>query len=330
MAEKTLIYVPTYNERENAERMATELLGLNVNADVMFCDDSSPDGTGDLIDELAKKHPRLKARHRPGKMGVGSAHLEGIGYAYDNGYSRLITLDCDFTHSPSDIPRLLEASGNADLVVGSRFQQDDSLPGWSLFRKTLTHAGHLMTRHMLGVGSDATGAFRIYNLKTIPRRLFDLVTERGYAFFFQSMFIMQENGLNIVEVPIRLPARTYGHSKMDLTEVQKSVAQLGKLYLSRTVNPAQFRVGKELKELDPKLVDPQGWDEYWKKKQKPGALAYDVVAALYRTMFIKTNLTSTIRKEFEPGAKLLHAGCGSGQVDTALHDFVDITAVDIS
>lgn len=327
----TLIFIPTYNERENVGLMAEQLLALPIEADVCFCDDNSPDGTGEVLDSLAKQHPRLSVMHRTGKLGIGSAHLDGIAMAYDKGYRQLVTMDCDFTHSPSDIPRLLDAAKHADVVAGSRFQKEDSLPGWSLLRRTLTHLGHAMTRNLLGVTGDATGAFRVYRLDRVPRAIFNLVTEKGYAFFFQSMFIFGENGLDVVNVPIVLPARTYGHSKMDLNEVRRSVEQLGKLYLARTANPAQFRLGKAFDgSLDEALHDPQGWDAYWEKKSKPGALAYDLVAAAYRNLFIKSNLTRTIAREFPQGSSLLHAGCGSGQVDADLHDLVRVTAVDIS
>lgn len=328
----TLIFIPTYDERENVTSMCEEIVNLGLDADIVFMDDNSPDGTGQAIDALAKKHPRVSAIHRTGKLGIGSAHLEGIAYAYDRGYDRLVTMDCDFTHSPSDIPRLLSAleEKQAAMVAGSRFQQQNSLPGWSPMRKGLTHLGHLVTQATLGVTSDATGAFRAYDLARVPRRLFDLVTERGYAFFFQSMFIAQENGLRIVEVPIVLPARTYGHSKMSLIEVRRSIEQLGKLLVARQANPGKFRLGRELADLDPELRDPQGWDSYWEKKAKPGALAYDVVATVYRNLFIKSNLNRVIHREFGPGSRLLHAGCGSGQVDADLHGYVDVTAVDIS
>jgi len=329
-SQRTLIFIPTYDERENVGKMCEEVLALGLDADLVFCDDSSPDGTGDIVDELAARHPRVRAMHRKGKLGIGSAHLDGIAYAYEHGYTRLVTMDCDFTHSPSDIPRMIAALEGADLVTASRFQQRDSLPGWTPVRKGLTHLGHVLTRNLLGVTSDATGAFRVYDLQRIPRRLFDLVTEKGYAFFFQSMFIVQENGFRIVEVPIVLPARTYGHSKMSILEVKRSVEQLARLYVARKANPAQFRLGRALSELDPALHDPQEWDQYWEKKDKAGALAYDVVASAYRTMFIKSNLNRVIHQEFDKGASLLHAGCGSGQVDADLHRYVDVTAVDIS
>jgi dolichol-phosphate mannosyltransferase len=330
--QKTLIFIPTYDERDNVGPICESIVALGLDADLVFLDDNSPDGTGQVIDELAARHPRVQTLHRTGKQGIGSAHLHGIAYAYDHGYTRLVTMDCDFTHSPSDIPRLIAAleTEHAALVTGSRFQQEKSLPGWSLMRTGLTHLGHLMTRTMLGVTSDATGAFRVYDLTVLPRRLFDLVTEGGYAFFFQSMFIVQENGFRIVEVPIVLPARTYGHSKMNVVEVRRSVEQLGKLFLARKANPGQFRLSAEVAGLDPALVDPQGWDSYWERKAKAGALAYDLVATVYRNMFIKSNLNRVIHREFDKGASLLHAGCGSGQVDADLHNYVNVTAVDIS
>jgi dolichol-phosphate mannosyltransferase len=329
---RTLIFIPTYDERENVGPICEQIVALGLDADVAFMDDNSPDGTGLAIDELAAKLPRVLALHRSGKLGIGSAHRAGIAYAYDHGYARLVTMDCDFTHSPSDIPRMLAAmeKTEAALVAGSRFQQSNSLPGWSVMRRGLTHLGHFMTTSMLGVTSDATGAFRVYDLTRIPRRLFDLVTADGYAFFFESMFIVQQNGFRIVEIPIALPARTYGHSKMNLPEVWRSVEQLGRLLVERQVDPAKFRLGREFSELDLKLKDPQGWDGYWEQKAKPGALAYDVVASVYRNLFIRSNLDRVIHREFAKGSHLLHAGCGSGQGDADLHGYVDITAVDIS
>ncbi len=327
---KTLIFIPTYEERDNVRRMVEELVRHVPHADILFMDDNSPDGTGELLDELAKAEPRLKVIHRAGKAGVGGAHLEGIAYAYDRGYATLVTLDCDFTHSPSDIPILLEKSVGTDITIGSRYLAPDSLPGWNIVRKLLTTLGHALTVNMLGIGGDATGAFRVYRLETIPREMFGLVKARGYAFFFESLFIASQNDLRILEVPIRLPARTYGHSKMSLREIRGSVEQLLELYLAKTANPAQFRVGAPITDADPALVDRQGWDDYWQKKKRKSGMTYEMIAAVYRTLVIRKRLNAVIRGEFAEGAKLLHAGCGSGQVDVDLHEHARITAVDIS
>lgn len=327
---KTLVFIPTYEERDNVPRMLAELVRHVPHADIVFMDDNSPDGTGQILDELARTEPRLKVIHRPGKLGVGGAHLDGIAYAYEHGYGTLVTLDCDFTHSPSDIPLLLKESAGADIVIGSRYLQSGSLPGWNVARRLLTNVGHVLTVGMLGIRGDATGAFRVYRLTTIPRAMFDLVTARGYAFFFESLFVANHNGLTIRELPIVLPARTYGHSKMGLRDIRRSVQQLLDLYVANMVNPAQFRLASRTFDPDPELVDPQGWDTYWRRKQRKSTLTYEAIAATYRNLVIKRRLNSVIRDEFAEGSSLLHAGCGSGQVDVDLHGYARITAVDIS
>jgi dolichol-phosphate mannosyltransferase len=310
--------------------MCEQILALGLDADLAFMDDGSPDGTGQILDELAARHARVRAIHRPVKSGIGSAHLEGIALAYSQGYDRLVTLDCDFTHSPTLIPAFLNRSATADAVLGSRYLEKASLPGWSLFRKSLTTLGHALTQSMLNISEDATGAFRVYNLNNIPRGLFDLVQSKGYAFFFESLLILQRNGHTIVELPISLPARTYGSSKMTLQEVQRSVSTLMTLFLQDQIDPARFRLRSPLPELDPALVDPQNWNEYWGKKDSSTMAVYDAVATIYRNAIIKRRLERTIKSEFAHGSKLLHAGCGSGQIDADLHEHAKITAVDIS
>jgi dolichol-phosphate mannosyltransferase len=326
---KTLIFVPTYNEADNVTALVEGVFAQGLDADLLVCDDGSPDGTGDIADALKARFPRLLTTRRPGKLGVGSAHLDGIAFAYDHGYQRLVTMDCDGTHAPDDIPRLLAASDDADVVTGSRFLTADSLPGWSFYRRSMTHLGHIVTEGLLGLTNDATGAFRVYRLDRLPREVFALVTEHGYAFFLQSLFILNENGARIVDVATKLPARTYGHSKMSLSEVRRSVERIVKIAVAKQSDPTQFRVQKDV-DLDPSLAGHDDWGDYWTKKNKTSSTAYAVVATAYRNLFIKRNLHRVIHEEFQRGARLLHAGCGSGQVDQGLHDFVDITAVDLS
>ncbi|MGZ4966497.1 MAG: glycosyltransferase, partial [Chthoniobacterales bacterium] len=132
--ERILIFIPTYNESENVERMHAEIRRLEIDADLLFMDDNSEDGTGAKLDRIAAADPRTSVIHRAGKLGIGSAHVDGITHAYQTGYDRLVTMDCDFTHSPADIPRMLAASREADIAIGSRYMQANSLPGWSLTR----------------------------------------------------------------------------------------------------------------------------------------------------------------------------------------------------
>jgi dolichol-phosphate mannosyltransferase len=243
-AHKSLIFVPTYNECDNAPELFKQILALGLDADILFLDDNSPDGTGQILDELAAKHSCLRVIHRTGKLGIGSAHVDGIHWAYAHGYARLVTMDCDFTHQPADIPRMLEWAGKYDVVVASRWLQAGSLPGWNLLRRFLTGFGHFLTRCLLGMPQDATGAFRLYDLEKIPPCVFSAVKSRSYAFFFESLFVLRFNGYTIHEVPIVLPSRMYGHSKMDWREAARSALRVGKLFVAKTVNPGQFRVQK--------------------------------------------------------------------------------------
>ena len=293
-------------------------------------DDASPDGTGDLLDVMASAEPRLRVIHRSGKLGVGSAHIEGIRWAYDNSYERLITLDCDFTHSPADVLRLIESSKGYDVATGSRYMEEDSLPGWNILRRSLTGFGHVLTRNLLGIDVDATGALRVYDLVRIPLELFERVTARGYGFFFESMFLLVRNGFTVSEIPIVLPARTYGTSKMTVRETLRSGSQLLSLWKRSLSRPTQFRLSGSEPEFNASLVDPQGWDSYWDNKSSRSGKAYDVVATAYRQAIIRRQLERSILANFADGSHLLHAGCGSGQVDERLHDRVRITAVDIS
>lgn len=330
MTTKTLIFVPTFNERHNVERMVAELLSLDTDADILFMDDDSPDGTGDILDTIAAREPRLSVVHRSGKLGIGSAHLDGIRQAYALGYERLVTLDCDFTHKPADVMRLIAHSEGADVTAGSRYLASNSLPGWNVIRRSLTGLGHFLTLHLLRIPFDATGALRAYDLRKIPSELFELVRARGYGFFFESMFLLVRNGHSVRELPIVLPARTYGSSKMTVKETLRSGTRLLSLWRESIMNPERFDVARRLPTLDPSLVDPQGWDSYWQEKSGPSLLVYELIARFYRVSVIRPQLRRFMFRHFEDGAALLHAGCGSGQVDQGLHGRFSITAVDIS
>lgn len=212
MPNPILVATPTYNERENIKKLYERISNLNLPLDILFIDDNSPDGTGDVLNQINK--PNVFVIHRPGKLGIGSAHKDAIAWAYSHGYTRLITMDSDFLHRPEDIPAMIEQSKNSDIVVASRFIRNDSLQEWSLWRKFLTTSGHVATRLLLGIPYDITGAFRLYKLDRIPKELFEKVVSRGYSFFPESLNIMHRNGIRISEIPVILPQRTYGDSKL--------------------------------------------------------------------------------------------------------------------
>ena len=239
-------------------------------------------------------------------------------------------MDCDFTHSPADIPRLIEHADNYGVVVGSRHMSRDSLPGWNLLRRTLTHFGHFLTRNMLGIPQDATGAFRVYDLKKVPSYFFASVVSSGYSFFFESMFLLVRNKYSIHEISITLPARTYGHSKMSYPEAARSGLRVIKLWMLILFDPGRFVVSEPFTDINPALHDPQDWDSYWKKKSRASNFIYSIIAWIYRNLVIKRNLTRALRKNFPRGSRLLHMGCGSGHVDADAQHEMKITAIDIS
>lgn len=328
--QRVLVFLPTYNEKDHVEAIFGKLNELGLPLDILFLDDNSPDGTGKILDDLAARHPNLTVIHRASKLGIGSAHMDGIRCAYQRGYTHLITMDCDFTHSPEHIREFLRLGETYPIVVGSRYILDESLVEWNLFRKFLTVLGHALTRRMLKINYDCTGAFRMYRLDQIPENVFSLVVSKGYSFFFESLFVLHRNHFKIAEVPIRLPARTYGTSKMSTKEIFRSVKRLFVVYYNSLVRPEAFLLPAPMPVINPKLVDPQGWDDYWGKKQKASNAIYDLIAAFYRKVIIRPLLNHFIAKHVAPGAKTLHAGAGSGQVDADARERVRITALDIS
>jgi dolichol-phosphate mannosyltransferase len=252
---RTLVFIPTYNERGNVEAMHSQIRALGLDADILFVDDDSPDGTGELLDEIATRDERLHIVHRRGKLGIGSAHIDGIAWSYAHEFDVLITMDSDFSHSPADIVRLLEVRHQADIVVGSRYLLPGSLEDWNLPRRLLTTLGHALTYGLLRMSEDATGALRLYNLGAIPRPLWERVRSRGYSFFFESLFVLKTNGFSIAEIPIVLPARTYGSSKMSWREAARSARRVVSLFIRKAFRPAQFRLDTSVGRPDDREAD---------------------------------------------------------------------------
>ena len=237
-----LVFIPTYNESGNVENICAQILALGLPLDILFLDDNSPDGTGTILDGLAAKHPNLSVIHRSGKLGIGGAHLDGIAWAYARGYPQLITMDCDFTHSPADIVKLRAAAVGFHVAVGSRFMEKGSLPGWNPLRRLLTMFGHFLTQNLLRMPFDCSGAFRVYDLTKISPDIFALVRPKGYAFFFESLFVLNRNGCTINEVPIVLPVRASGASKMSLREIWRGVSRLLAVFCLSVVQPSRFKL----------------------------------------------------------------------------------------
>jgi dolichol-phosphate mannosyltransferase len=241
---RILVFVPTYNERENVEKLCSQILALNLDLDVLFLDDNSPDGTGAVLDQLAERHARVKVIHRAGKFGIGSAHRHGIAWAYDHLYDILITMDGDFTHSPEYLPEFIKISRDADVVVGSRHLLKHSVKEWTVFRRLLTYSGHILTRNLLKIPYDASSAYRLYRLHNISRGILRLIPSSGYSFFFESLYVLHVNGFSIKEVPIVLPARACGQSKMGVPEALQGLLRLARLYLTVAIRKEQYRMAE--------------------------------------------------------------------------------------
>lgn len=328
---KILILIPTYNEAENINALYSEIKKLKLKADILFVDDNSPDKTAEIIKKISSKDNSVKLILRQGKEGVGGAHLAGIQYAYEKKYDTLVTMDADFTHKPKDITKFLKQKNKADIVVGSRYISSNSLSEWNYFRKTVTNTAHMLTKLLLKMPFDATGAFRMYNLKKIPKEVFKLVESKDYSFFFESLFILYLNKFKIKEISVTLPARTYGTTKMTISDAVNGLKflfqtfYLSKIYQdSYTYCPVLLHPNKKPEKAE------REWDEYWLSERKQRKILYDATAVFYRKYIIRRTLNYYMKKHFKKGAKMLHAGCGGGQVDTDVVRMVNVTALDIS
>lgn len=332
---KILIFIPTYNEHDNIDTMVNQLLDLQLGLDLLFVDDNSPDGTGKLLEALALKNENVFVEHRSSKLGIGSAHIYGINWAFDKGYDYLITMDCDFTHSPDYINQFLAQAQTADIVVGSRYLQQGSLSTWNRWRKALTHLGHWATSVLLNMPYDATGSYRLYRLDVLPRTFLGLIHSKGYSFFFESLFLLHQNGYRVKEISTHLPARTYGHSKMKLSDMVDSVKRLVRLFAWKCFSPKKFHIPvKSTKlsiDLNPNLDDPQHWNQYWTRQSaKQVHVIYNKIASFYRNFIILPSLNRCIDQNVSRNSLLLHAGCGGGQVDRNVCTQQNVLALDIS
>ena len=230
--EKTLIVMPTYNERENLPRMAERLLGLPVNVDMLIVDDNSPDGTGKLADDLAAKHSTIHVLHRPAKNGLGRAYLAGFQWALDHGYEFVFEMDGDFSHNPDDIPVLLAAAQNADLVLGSRYLNGIRIINWPLSRLMLSKGAATYVSIITGMPfTDPTGGFKCFRRQALQALNLGDVRSNGYSFQIELTHKLWRQGMRILEVPIIFTERAQGHSKMSGHIIREAVIMVWRLWL---------------------------------------------------------------------------------------------------
>lgn len=229
--ERALVIVPTYNERENITRLVDAVLYQDPRIDVLIMDDGSPDGTGQLADEIAAMNPRVNVIHRPSKMGLGTAYVAGFKWALQHSYAYVFEMDADFSHDPAHLPQFLSSIQEADLVLGSRYRDGRvTVVNWPVGRLLLSYFANVYARVVTGLQLyDATGGFKCFRRAVLESINLDDVRSNGYAFQIEMSFRAWRRGFRIVEIPIVFVDRTEGVSKMSKKIVREAIWMVWRL-----------------------------------------------------------------------------------------------------
>ena len=235
-----IIIVPTLNEKKNIEILFKKLTKINIAFDLLFIDDSSSDGSQEIIKDLAKKNQNINYIFRPKKMGIGSAHKDGIIWSYKKNYKTIITMDADGTHDPKYIKFLIEKLKNFEIVITNRFLEKNLLEGWPLFRVFLTTLRHWTISTLLAIPYDSSGAFRCINCQKVA--LFDLILSKfdGYNYFWESIFILHKKKYYIGQIPVQLPYRQIGSSKMKIKDIFFAIYYLIIVFLKKILGKYNY------------------------------------------------------------------------------------------
>jgi dolichol-phosphate mannosyltransferase len=226
-----VVCLPTYNERENLERMLRALGGKGVT--VLVIDDNSPDGTGEMADRLAAELDYVTVLHRERKEGLGRAYVDGFRHVLRTGAELVLEMDCDFSHDPADVPRLIAACENgADLALGSRYVPGGGTANWGLVRRLISRSASIYTRLLLMPIHDATGGFKCFRRHVLESIDLDSIDAAGYVFQIETTYRVLRKGFRVVEIPIRFVDRTAGQSKMSRAIVLEAVWKVPRLRLA--------------------------------------------------------------------------------------------------
>lgn len=210
---KTLVVIPTYDERDNVAAMAEALFAVDSSLEILFVDDNSPDGTGDVIEGLIKNDSRIHCLHREKKEGLAKAYLAGFKRAIELGADRIVQMDCDFSHDPKDVPRLV--AEDTDLVIGSRYVKGGATPGWPFKRRLISRMGGIFIRTVTGMPlKDPTGGFKCWKVSALKAMEYDTIESAGYSFQLEMNHRAWKTGLKISEIPIIFTDRVKGYSKI--------------------------------------------------------------------------------------------------------------------
>jgi dolichol-phosphate mannosyltransferase len=223
---RAVLCLPTYNERENLESMIEVLAGVLDTSQyvVLVIDDGSPDGTGEIADRLAAEHSWVSVLHRPTKEGIGPAYIAGFRWALAEGAELVLEMDCDFSHDPADVPRLIAATDAADLVLGSRYAPGGGTRNWGVLRRYVSRGGCLYAQALLGLRiRDLTGGFKCFRRSALEAIDLDALSAHGYAFQIETTYRISRAGLRVREVPITFVERRAGSSKMTGSIVAEAI-----------------------------------------------------------------------------------------------------------
>lgn len=228
------VIVPTYNEKENIEDLVDQLLALPLDIHVIVVDDNSPDGTGQIADNLAKERPEVSVIHRAGKLGLGTAYIAGFKHGLAAGAQRLITMDADFSHDPSYIPALVELANYYHITIGSRYIPEGGVQNWEIQRRFLSWSANAFARAVLGLKAhDCTAGFRCYHREVLLNINLDRIFSNGYSFLVEMIFKCQRMGFTMGEIPIIFTNRQRGQSKISKREIYKAIYTVMRLSVSR-------------------------------------------------------------------------------------------------
>ena len=232
---KTLVVTPTFNEAENIGHVISQVLALPASFHLLVVDDASPDGTGDLVERLSRSHPdRTHLLRRAGKLGLGTAYIEGFRFALDHGYDMVCEMDADLSHNPSDLPRLTHPieQGEADVVIGSRYVDGVRIMNWPLSRLILSYSAGIYTRAITRMKiHDVTAGFKCFRREVLEAIDLERVNSNGYSFQIEMNYIAWKKGFRITEVPIVFTERTEGNSKMSKAIVREATWKVWELRL---------------------------------------------------------------------------------------------------
>mgnify|MGYP001949747902 CR=1 FL=1 len=232
-AGRALVIIPTYNERENIARLVPEVLAQDPRIDVLIIDDASPDGTGEIADGLAAADPRVSVLHRRGKLGLGTAYIEGFRWGLARGYAYLFEMDADFSHDPEHLPEFLRAIEDYDVVLGSRYLHGRvTVINWPIGRLLLSYFANVYARWVTGLPvADATGGFKCFRREVLEAIDLDRVGSEGYAFQIEMSLRAWRKGFRIGEIPIVFADRDVGESKMSKKIIREAVWRVWALRL---------------------------------------------------------------------------------------------------